>query len=193
MEREVIVLIAIIAVAAVVVALLVMVALFFNRLVRLRDRCDNAWRQIDVELERRYDLVPRLADIVRGYAAHEKQTLRAAAGALGRAQDAGSVGDKGPAEDSLTAAVKGLVAVGESYPDLKANLEFEKFSEELSTTENRIAGSRKYYNGTVQQYDNARQSFPGNLAARLFARSFTDREYFEMEGDEGRAAPQARL
>lgn len=162
-------------------ALLGALAFYFNRLVRLRNRVDNAWHQIDVQLARRYYLVPRLAGIVEGYAAHESETLESAARALDRAGKAVRVGDRALAENILTDALSSLTMLAERYPNLKADREFGRFQKELSVTEGRIAGARKYYNGTVMQYDNGRQSFPANLVARLLSRSFSDREYFEME------------
>ncbi len=181
----------VIAIAAVLVVLLGAFLLLFNRLVRLRNKTDNAWHQIDVQLKRRYDLVPELAEVVKGYASHEKGTLESAASARTRAMSAGSINEQGPAEDGLTGAVGSLLALAESYPDLKANQEFLKFQEELSSTETRIAGARKYYNGAVMYYDNARQGFPGNIVARIFSNSFPDRDYFEITDPEDRKAPSA--
>lgn len=153
--------------------------LLYNRLVRLRNRADNAWHQVDVQLSRRHSLIPGLRVVVEGYASHERQALEAAAAARSHAMDARGARLKYPAEEGLSGAVGGLFALAERYPDLKADGEFKKLQQELSNTENEIAGARKYYNGTVMYYDNARQGFPGNIVARLFPRSFTDREYFE--------------
>lgn len=182
---------AVIVIAALLLILIVVFLFLFNRLVRLRNKTDNAWHQIDVQLKRRYDLVPELAVVVEGYASHERETLESAAAARSRAISASSVSEQGPAEDGLTGAVGGLLALAESYPDLKANQDFLKFQAELATTENRIAGSRKYYNGAVMYYDNARQGFPGNIVARLFPRRFTDRDYFEITDPADRQPPTA--
>ncbi len=184
---------AIIAVVAVLVVVLAALLVLFNRLVRLRNKTDNAWHQIDVELNRRHDLVPELSEVVKGYASHEKGVLVSAAEARGRAMNAGSVSEKGPAEDSLTGAIGGLLAVAESYPDLKANQDFLKFQAQLSQTETRIAGARKYYNGSVMYYDNARESFPGNVVAGMMKNSFGPREYFELKDPEARQAPDASV
>lgn len=180
---------AVIVIAALLLILIVVFLFLFNRLVRLRNKTDNAWHQIDVQLKRRYDLVPELAVVVEGYASHERETLESAAAARSRAISASSVSEQGPAEDGLTGAVGGLLALAESYPDLKANQDFLKFQEELSTTENRIAGARKYYNGAVMYYDNARQGFPGNIVARLFTGKFPGRDYFEIQDPADRQVP----
>ena len=180
------------AVVVLVAALVLVIGIFlvlFNRLVRLRNKTDNAWHQIDVELKRRYDLVPELVEVVKGYASHERGTLESAATARASAMGAGSVGEKGPAENSFTGAIGGVLAVAESYPDLKANKDFLEFQRQLSETETRIAGSRKYYNGAVMYYNNARQSFPGNIVAGMFKNSFKEREYFEIEDPADRQAP----
>jgi LemA protein len=180
---------AVIVIVALLVVALAAFLILFNRLVRLRNKTDNAWHQIDVQLKRRYDLVPELAEVVKGYASHERETLESAASARTRAMSAASVGEQGPAEDGLTGAVGSLLALAESYPDLKANQEFLKFQAELSSTETRIAGARKYYNGAVMYYDNARQGFPGNIVARVFSNSFPTREYFEITDPDDRRAP----
>ena len=164
--------------------------LLYNRLVRLRNRVDNAWHQIDVQLNRRYDLVPALAEVVKGYTSHEKETLDSAARARTRAINAATVGEQGPAEDSVTGAIGSVLALAEKYPDLKANTEFLKFQAQLATAENRIAGSRKYYNGAVMYYNNARETFPGNTVARVFSSSFTDRDYFDIKDPADRQAPE---
>jgi len=179
----------VIAVVAVLIVLLAALLILFNRLVRLRNKVDNAWHQIDVELNRRYDLVPELAEVVKGYASHEREALESAAGARSRAMSASSVSEQGPAENDLTGAVGSLLALAESYPELKANQDFLKFQKELSSTETRIAGARKYYNGAVMYYDNARQGFPGNIVTRMFKGRFPDRDYFEITDPADRQAP----
>ena len=179
----------VIVIVAVVVLVLGVFLFLFNRLVRLRNKVDNALHQIDVELKRRYDLVPELAEVVKGYAGHEKTTFESVTRARTDAMNAGSVGEKGPAEDGLTGAIGTLFAVAESYPDLKANEEFLKFQAALSSTETRIAGSRKYYNGAVMYYDNSRHGFPGNIVAGTFKSSFGPREYFEIKEPEDRQVP----
>lgn len=184
-------LIALIVAAGVLFVALAAFLVLYNRLVRLRNKTDNAWHQIDVQLKRRYDLLPQLAEVVKGYASHERGALESAAEARSRALRASGVSEQGPAEDDLTGAVGRLLALAESYPDLKADTDFLKFQEELSTTENRIAGSRKYYNGAVMHYDNARQGFPGNVVARLFHDKFQGRDYFEISDPADRQVPSA--
>lgn len=181
--------IAIVVVAAVVFVALVLLALLYNRLVRLRNKVDAAWHQIDVQLKRRYDLLPELARVVKGYAQHEQTTFESVARARSEAMSVRAVAQRGPAEDNLTNAAGNLVALVEKYPDLKANQEFLEYQKELATTEARIAGARKYYNGSVMYYDNARQSFPGSLVAGMFPRSFTGRDYFEIKDLADREVP----
>ncbi len=162
---------------AVLVVLYLVVA--YNGLVRLRNRIENAWSQIDVQLQRRYDLIPNLVETVKGYAAHEKgvfeevtQARAAAIGAQGPAQQA-------QAENMVTSALKSLFAVAEAYPDLKANQNFLALQEELSGTEGKIAYARQFYNDTVQGYNTRIQSFPTMVVAR--AAHFDPREYFEAD------------
>lgn len=174
------------AVAAVVLIVLI---LLFNRLVRLRNKVDTAWHQIDVQLNRRHELVPRLVAIVQGYAIHEKEVLTSVTAARSQAQSAASLKAKGPAEDGLSNALGGVMLVVESYPGLKADEGFEKLADELTHTETAIAGARKYYNGSVMQYDNATQSFPGNIVAGALKGSFQEREYFELDDNAMRLTP----
>ncbi len=170
---------ALITVAAVLLAAVVVLLVLYNRLIRLRNRADNAWHQIDVQLNRRYSLIPELQVVVEGYASHERNALDSTTEARSRAMGASGARQKYPAEENLSGAVGNLFAVAERYPELKANGEFKKFQMELANTENEIAGARKYYNGAVMYYDNARQGFPGNIVARLMPRTFSGREYFE--------------
>ena len=164
----------------------------FNGLITLRNRTDEAWSDIDVQLKRRYDLIPNLVETVKGYAGHEKEVFEkvtlARAAAI-NAEKSGNPAEIAKTENMLAGTLKSLFAVAESYPDLKANKDFLKFQEELSSTENRIAGARKYYNGAVMYYDNARQGFPGNIVARLFTGKFPGRDYFEIQDPTDRKAP----
>lgn len=182
-----------IVLAGVAAVLLILAALLFNRLVRLRNKVSTAWHQIDVQLNRRYELVPRLVAIVQGYALHEKEVLTSVARARADAQAAASVSAKGPAEDGLSTALGGVMLIAENYPGLKADEGFENLADELTHTETAIAGARKYYNGSVMQFDNARQSFPGNVVAGILRRSFPEREYFELNDRAMRVAPDAGL
>ncbi len=160
----------------------------YNRLVVLRNRGDNAWHQIDVQLERRADLVPNLVETVRGYAAHEKGVFEAVTKARTQWAQAGSVKEKAEANEMLTSALKTLFAVAENYPDLKANQNFLMLQEELAGIESKIAYARQFYNDTILAYNNAQQVFPSNIIANMF--NFKLREYFEVEEAGKRAVPK---
>ncbi|MBM3496724.1 MAG: LemA family protein [Armatimonadetes bacterium] len=151
----------------------------YNRLVTLRNRVDNAWSQIDVQLRRRYDLIPNLVETVKGYAAHERETLEKVTQARQMAIDAKSVAEHSQAENMLTSTLRSLFAVAEAYPDLKANQNFLMLQEELSGTESKIAYARQFYNDSVMTYNTTTQAFPSNIVAGVFG--FTAREYFELE------------
>ena len=177
-----------IVIGVVVVVLLLILVLSYNGLVRTRNRVDNAWSQIDVQLKRRYDLIPNLVETVKGYAAHERQTLEAVTNARANAinaQTRGTVQEQAQAENQLTGALKSLFAVAEAYPDLKANQNFLALQEELTSTEDRIAYARQFYNDSVLNYNNAIQTFPRNVLARNF--NFAKREFFE--GEEAESGP----
>ena len=161
-----------------IVAAVALIALY-NRLVVLRNRVDNAWSQIDVQLKRRYDLIPNLVETVKGYAAHERETLEKVIQARQVAMDAKGVAAQGQAENMLTSTLRSLFAVAEAYPDLKANQNFLMLQEELSGTESKIAYARQFYNDSVMSYNTAIQSFPANMIAGTFG--FAQREYFEIE------------
>ncbi len=169
---------------AVVIAVVVVVGFvvgIYNRLVTLRSRVDNAWSQIDVQLRRRYDLIPNLVETVKGYAAHEKETLEKVIQARQVAMDAQSVAQQGQAENMLTSTLRSLFALAEAYPDLKANQNFMMLQEELSGTESKIAYARQFYNDSVMTYNMTTQQFPSNLVAGSFG--FTARDYFEIEDE----------
>jgi len=174
------VLIAIILIALVVLAVIVFIVMY-NGLVRLRNRIDNAWSQIDVQLQRRHDLVPNLVETVKGYAAHERETLEAVVNARNVAVQAQGPAAQGQAENMLTGALRQLFALSEAYPDLKANQNFLSLQEELTTTEDRVAYARQFYNDSVLKYNNKIQTIPSNVIAGMF--NFQEREYFE--GEEG--------
>ncbi len=175
-----------------VLALLLLIAgaliVLYNRLVVLRNRVDNSWSQIDVQLRRRYDLIPNLVETVKGYAAHESGTFQKVTEARNMAVNATSVAEQGQAENMLTGALKSLFAVAEAYPELKANQNFMMLQEELSGTESKIAYARQFYNDSVMSFNTAIQSFPANLLAGMFG--FSAREYFEVELAEVREAPK---
>src|SRR5260221_3969290 len=170
----------VVIVILVIVALLVLFfVLAFNGLVRLRNRVDNAWAQIDVQLKRRYDLIPNLVETVKGYAAHERNTLEAVIQARNMAMSAQGPAQQAQAENMISGALKSLVALSEAYPDLKANPKFLNLQEELTGTAGRIAYARPFYHETVQRYNTKIQTFPTVVLAGVF--HFTAREYFEVE------------
>ena len=170
-------------VLVVLLALVVLIALWvmtsYNGLVKLRNRIEAAWAQIEVQLKRRHDLVPNLVETVKGYAAHEKDTLDAVISARNSAVDASSGQDLAAAENGLTGALRQVFALSEAYPDLKANQNFLQLQNDLSGTEDQIASSRQYYNDTVRQYNTRIATFPAVILAR--SAGFTEREYFEAD------------
>ncbi len=170
-----------ILIGAAVVVLLYGVALY-NGFVKLATRVEEAWSDIDVQLKRRYDLIPNLINTVKGYAAHESGLLQKVTEARSQAMQAGSVADHGAAENMLTGALKSLFAVAENYPDLKANTNFLELQRELSDTENKIQASRRFYNGTVMELNTKVDMFPSNIVANMF--KFAKREFFEIEEGE---------
>lgn len=174
-----------IVIGGIAALLLTGVLVAYNRLVRKRNAVDNAWAQIDVQLKRRHDLIPNLVATVKGYAAHERQTLEAVTQARVQALAARGPVQQAQAENELGSALKSLFAVAENYPDLKANQNFLHLQDELATSENRIAYARQYYNDAVLTYNTAIQVVPSNLfAAALRMRA---RQYFEAPGEERRA------
>jgi LemA protein len=175
----------------VIVVLVGLYAVFsYNGLVSLRNRIENAWAQIDVQLKRRYDLIPNLVETVKGYAAHERETLDAVIEARNAGMNASGPHDQAEAENQITGALKSLFALSEAYPDLKANQNFAQLQEELTGTEGRIAYARQFYNDTVYRYNTKIQSFPSNILANAFR--FSEREYFEAD-DESRGPTQVRF
>jgi len=167
----------------IIIGLAIILALIFagiyNRLVSLRNRIDNAWSQIDVQLKRRYDLIPNLVETVKGYAAHERGVFEKVTEARAQAISASGVAKQAQAENQLTQTLRSLFAVAESYPELKANQNFLLLQEELSGTESKIAFARQFYNDSVYRYNTAIESFPGNILAGIFG--FKERQYFEAE------------
>jgi LemA protein len=163
-----------------VVGLLLLIGIaIYNRLVRYRNQIDNAWSQIDVQLRRRYDLIPNLVNTVKGYAAHEKQTFENVTAARAAASAAKTVGEQGQAETALTQALRQLMVVVENYPELKANENFLALQEELTGTEGRIAFARQFYNDQVLVFNNLVQQFPSSIIASIGG--FKIREFFETE------------
>ena len=176
-----------IIIAFVVGALVVGVVLIYNGLVRSRNKVDNAWAQVDVQLKRRYDLIPNLVESVKGYAAHEQETFELVVQARTQAVAAGTVEEQGQAEDFLTGALRKLFALAEDYPELRASENFQALQAQLEESENKIAVSRQIYNDTTLSYNNTVQTVPSNLVASAFG--FEAREYFEVEGD-ARTVPE---
>jgi LemA protein len=167
------------AAAAAVGAVLLYGIVTFNRLVALRTRVDNGWSQIDIQLRRRYDLIPNLVETVRGYAAHERELFERVAEARARAIDARGVAPQARAEDQVTRGVRRLLAVAEAYPELRASEQFLALQEELTGTESKIAYARQFYNDQVMRLNTLIGSFPSSLVARLFG--FAPREFFDIE------------
>ena len=155
------------------------VVLKYNQLVTLRNRIANAWSQIDVQLRRRYDLIPNLVETVKAYAKHEKEVFENVSKARSAYSSAGSVVEQGQAQNMITDALKSLFAVAEAYPELKANQNFMMLQEELSGTESKIAYARQFYNDQVMTYNTLIQTFPANIIANTF--SFKERDYFPMD------------
>jgi len=166
-------------------ALVIFVGLFlivtFNTLVGLRQRVQNAWAQVDVQLKRRYDLIPNLVETVKGYAEHERSTLEKVTQARNMAMAARNPQDRAQAENMLSGALKSLFAVAEAYPELKANTNFLQLQAELSDTENKIASTRQLYNDSVQTYNTKLEVFPENLVAGPFG--FKPVDYFSVAGE----------
>jgi LemA protein len=171
----------------VVLLVVAFVVVLYNRLVRGRVRVDEAWAQIDTQLQRRHDLIPNLVETVKGYAAHERQTFEEVTAARARAISTTGPADLAEAENGLTQALGRLLAISENYPQLKADANFRQLQEELAHTENMVAGSRGHYNASVRAYDELRQVFPSSIIAGMF--NFEPREYFEVETLEVRGAP----
>jgi LemA protein len=173
------VLIVLLFVCIVVGVPILILIMLYNRLVRLRNRSENAWHQIDVQLQKRADLIPNLVETVKGYAAHEKGVLEEVTKARSIYSQAGTVQEKAQATNMLTGALKTLFAVVENYPELKANQNFLLLQEELSGIESKIAYARQFYNDVVLSFNNAQQVFPSNIIANWFG--FKPRDYFEIE------------
>lgn len=179
----------VIAGAVVVVLVLAFIGIY-NGLVRLRNRADNAWAQVDVQLKRRYDLIPNLVETVKGYAAHEQSTFEQVVEARNRAVSAETVEEQAQAENFLTGALRQLFALAESYPDLKASRNFSELQAELAETENKIAVSRQIYNDSVLTYNNRVQTVPSNMVAAMTG--FSVKPFFDAP-DEAEQVPEVRF
>jgi LemA protein len=177
-------------VLAIVVALVIYVIVTYNGLIRLKNRIEAAWAQIDVQLKRRYDLIPNLVETVKGYAAHERETLDAVITARNRAMTASGPQQAAEGDNMITQALGRLFALSEAYPDLKANQNFQALQEELVSTEDKVGYSRQFYNDSVFKYNAKIQSFPSVIFANMMG--FKAREYFEAD-DESRGPVQVKF
>ena len=169
---------------AIVIILVIAIISMYNSLVSSRIKVDNAWSQIDVQLQRRFDLIPNFVETVKGYASHESETFEKIAGLRTAWANAGTVAEKANLDNQLSGALKTIMAVSENYPELKANQNFSQLSEELRNTENKISFSRQFYNDTVTMYNEKLQVFPSNIIANMF--NFKPRELFKTDNDEAR-------
>jgi len=165
---------------AILLLLVLVVVTMYNRLVRLRNRSENTWAQVDVQLRRRYDLIPNLVEAVKGYASHERETFEEVTKTRAAAQQAQGVEQQAQAENMLTAALGRLFAVAEAYPQLRATENFQQLQAQLADVEQNLVVARQVYNDTVLTYDNALETVPTNIVAGLF--NFSPRAYFETEG-----------
>lgn len=163
----------------------------YNSLIRLRNQLENAWAQIDVQLKRRHDLIPNLVETVKGYAKHERETFERVTQARNMAIQAKGVAERAEAENILTGALKSLFAVAEAYPELKANQNFLRLQEELTSTENKVAFSRQFYNDSVMTFNTRIEVFPVNVIAKMF--NFLRRDFFEVKMEAEREAPQVKF
>lgn len=171
----------------IVLAVVAGIVAIYNRLVRSRNRVDTAWSDVDVQLQRRHDLVPRLVSAVDAYAKYERATLEAVTELRAEASRVTSVEDLGRIEERLSTGMQRLIALAESYPDLKANENFLSLQEELIETENYLQFARRYYNGSVRDYNTLTEVFPSNLFANLFR--FRGREFFQKSSDDAANVP----
>lgn len=169
---------------AIVIIVVIAVIGMYNSLVQARIKVDNAWSQIDVQLQRRFDLIPNFVETVKGYMTHESETFEKIAELRTSWANSESVAEKAALDNQLSNALKTIMAVSESYPDLKANQNFSQLSEELRNTENKISFSRQFYNDTVTMYNTKLEVFPSNIIAGMF--NFKSRDLFEAESEEAR-------
>jgi LemA protein len=166
----------------IIVAIALWLTVIYNGLIKLKNRANEAWSDIDVQLKRRYDLIPNLIETVKGYAKHESETLEKVIQARNKAMNAGGTAEKAKAENALSQTLKSIFALSESYPDLKANQNFAKLQDELSDTENKIQAARRFYNGNVRDFNIKIEVFPNNIIANKL--NFKKKEFFEIENEE---------
>ena len=168
----------------IIVALILWIISIYNSLVKSKLKVDNAWSQIDVQLQRRFDLIPNFVETVKGYMKHESETFEKIAALRTSWANSSSVGEKAKLDSELSGTLKTIMAVSENYPELKANTNFSELSEELRNTENKISFSRQFYNDSVTMYNTKLELFPSNIIAGMF--NFKSRELFTAESDEAR-------
>jgi LemA protein len=172
----------------VIVLLVLWVAVIYNGLITLKNRTKEAWSDIDVQLKRRYDLIPNLVETVKGYAAHEKELFEKVTQARAAAINASGAAAQAQAENALSQALRSVFAVAENYPQLRASENFQKLQDELTDTENKIEAARRFYNANVRDFNIKIEKFPDNIIARLFG--FQPMELFELESQEAQSARQ---
>jgi len=180
-----------IIIIAVIVVIIFWAIAVFNSLIRLKNRVKEAWADIDVQLKRRYDLIPNLLETVKGYMAHESGVFEKVAEARTKAINASGAADKAQAENTLSGALKTLFAVSENYPQLRASENFLKLQEELSDTENKIQAARRFYNNNVMDFNTRQEVFPSNLIASIFG--FAKSEFFELKEEREKEAPKVNF
>lgn len=171
-------------VLGVIAVLAIWVIAIYNSLIRLKNQTQEAWSDIDVQLKRRYDLIPNLVEAVKGYATHEKSAFEAVTAARAKALGAQSVKEKGEADSMVTEALKSIFAIAEAYPQLRAVESFTKLQDELSDTENKIQAARRFYNGNVRDLNTKIETVPSNIVASMFG--FKQQDFFELEEDEAK-------
>jgi len=175
----------------VIIAIIFWLIAVYNGLIKSKLRTDEAWADIDVQLKRRYDLIPNLVETVKAYAAHEKEVFEKVTAARSQAMQAQTLDEKGKAENMLSSTLKSLFAVAENYPDLKASQNFLELQTELSDTENKIQAARRFYNGNVRDFNIKLQVFPTNMIAGMLG--FKVREFFQVENEQEREAPKVQF
>ena len=175
----------------IVVAILLWLVAVYNGLIKSRNRVDEAWSDIDVQLKRRYDLIPNLVETVKAYAGHEKEVFQKVTEARSQAMQAKDIEEKGKAENMLSSTLKSLFAVAENYPDLKASTNFLQLQDELSDTENKIQASRRFYNGNVRDFNTKIQMFPTNMIATMLG--FKSYEFFQIENEQEKETPKVQF
>lgn len=176
---------------AVAVVIVLWIVASYNGFITLVNRAKEAWSDIEVQMKRRYDLIPNLVETVKGYATHEREAFENVTKARSAAMGASSVADHGKAENMLTGALKSIFAIAEAYPDLKANTNFLELQRELSDTENKIQASRRFYNQNVMALNTGLEQFPGNIVGGMF--KFEKREFFELSGGEQAAKEPVKV